>query len=192
MLRAGPPRASTSNSDGKVKIAQILARAGLHLGPTTVRRLMVDLRPPEAREVCQAAPRVMTVRKPNHLWHVDLTTVPTALGFWASWLPFALPQVWLFCWWLAVAVDHFSSRVMGFAVYRRLPSSAAVRGFPERAFRSAGARPDCFITYQGSQFTDRGFRRWCRRYGMKHRFGALGKYGSLAVIERAIRSIKSE
>jgi hypothetical protein len=22
------------------------------------------------------------------------------LGFWVSWLPFALPQVWPFCWWL--------------------------------------------------------------------------------------------
>jgi len=177
---------------GKVKIAQILARAGLHLGPTTVRRMMVDSRPPEPRKDSQAAPRMVSARKPNYLWHVDLTTVPTALGFWVSWLPFALPQVWPFCWWLAVAVDHFSRRVMGFTVYRRLPSSAAVRGFLERAFRSAGARPDYFITDQGTQFTEKGFRRWCRRHGIGHRFGALGKYGSLAVIERWIRTIKNE
>jgi hypothetical protein len=81
---------------------------------------------------------------------------------------------------------------MGFAVYRKLPSSAAVRGFLERAFRLAGARPAYFITEQGTPFTEMGFRRWCRHWGIQHRLGALGKYGSLAVIERGIRTIKSE
>ena len=177
---------------GKRKIAQILARAELHLAPATVRRMAKDSRRPRPGKVVETAPRIVSARKPNHLWHVDLTTVPTALGFWVSWPPFALPQVWPFCWWLVVAVDHFSRRVMGFAVYRRLPSCAAVRGFLERAFRSAGARPYYFITDQGTQFTERGFRRWCRRRGIQHRFGALGKYGSLAVIERSMRTLKSE
>src|SRR5213594_2394260 len=116
---------------GKVKTAQILARAGLHLGPTTVRRMLRDTRWPEPRKTPQAVTRVVTARHPNHLWHVDLTTVPTALGFWTSWVPFALPQVWPFCWWLAIVVDHFSRRVMGLAVYRALPSSAKVRRFLE-------------------------------------------------------------
>lgn len=35
------------------------------------------------------------------LAHASLTG-PTALGFWASWVPFALPQVWPFCWWVGV------------------------------------------------------------------------------------------
>src|SRR2546425_12606095 len=126
---------------GKVKLAQILARAGLHLGPTTIRRMQVHTGWPEPRKVRQTAPRIVTARKPNHLWHVDLTTVPTALGFWTAWIPFALPQVWPFCWWLAVAVDHFSRRVMGFAVYPTLPSSAAVRGVLAGAFPSARNKP---------------------------------------------------
>jgi len=134
----------------------------------------------------------VTARKPNQLWHVDLTTVPTALGFWTSWLPFALPQIWPFCWWLAVAVDHFSRRVMGFAVYRALPSSASVRRFLETAFWRAGDRPAHLISDQGTQFIAKGFRRWCRRREIRYRFGALGKYGSLAVIERGIRTIKTE
>ena len=33
---------------------------------------------------------VVTSKYPNHLWMVDVTTVPTGLGFWCSWLPFAL------------------------------------------------------------------------------------------------------
>ena len=86
---------------GKVKTAQILARAGLHLGPTTVRRMQRKTRWPEPRNASQTAPRVVSARKPNHLSHIDLTTVPTALGFWVSWLPFTLPQVWPFCRWLS-------------------------------------------------------------------------------------------
>jgi hypothetical protein len=35
---------------GKVKTAQILARAGLHLGPTTVRRMQRDTRWPDPRQ----------------------------------------------------------------------------------------------------------------------------------------------
>ena len=81
---------------------------------------------------------------------------------------------------------------MGFAIYRSLPSSAAVRKFLEAAFRRAGAEPHHIISDHGTQFTETGFKRWCRRHGIRHRFGALGKYGSLAVIERGIRTIKSE
>src|SRR5712691_7578709 len=74
---------------GKVKIAQILARAGLHLGPTTVRRMLGDRRWPQPCQAHQAASRTVTAQKPNDLWHADLTTVPTALGFWNSWGHFA-------------------------------------------------------------------------------------------------------
>jgi len=177
---------------GKVKIAQFLARAGLHLGSTTVHRMQQDTRWPEPRRALQPTPRIVTARKPNYLWHVDLTTVPTALGFWTSWVPFAVPQIWPFCWWFLVVVDHFSRRVMGFAVYRAQPSSAAVRRFLNCSFRGAGERPAHLISDQGTQFIAKGFRRWSRRRGVQHRFGAVGKYGSLAVIERCIRTIKNE
>jgi len=176
---------------GKVKIAQVLARAGLHLAPTTVRRMLRDRPSPRPHQAPQAA-RHIAARHPNHLWHVDLTTVPTALGFWTPWVPFARPQVWPFCWWVGIAVDHYSRRVMGFAVYRGQPSSVAVRNFLERLFRRVGGRPRHLISDQGAQFIAKGFHRWCRRRGIRHRFGAVGKYGSLAVIERCIRTLKTE
>ena len=97
---------------GKVKIAQTLARVGLHLGSTTVGRMLKEKRrhfQPPAEETDEPAPdRVVTAKYPNHVWHVDLTAVPTGLGYWCPWLPFALPQYWPFCWWVAVVVDHFS------------------------------------------------------------------------------------
>src|SRR5262249_35301915 len=82
---------------GKVKIAQILARAGLHLGVTTVGRMRSDQPKPAPTKpaTMRSAPRV-TAKHTNHIWHVDLTTVPTSAGHWASWLPFALPMCWAF------------------------------------------------------------------------------------------------
>ncbi len=62
---------------GRVRIARVLARAGLHLGPTTIRRMLRPARPPKPLRTAQAASRAIPARKPNDLWHVDLTTVPT-------------------------------------------------------------------------------------------------------------------
>ena len=177
---------------GRVRIARVLARAGLHLGPTTVRRMLRAPKPPAPRRVPEPEARRITARKPNDLWHLDLTTVPTALGFWASWIPFALPQTWPFCWWVSLAVDHCSRRAMGFEVFRCQPSADDARRFLVRLIRTAGQQPRHLVTDPGSQFVARSFRRWCSRRGIRQRFGAIGKYGSLAVIERCIRSFKDE
>jgi len=95
---------------GKVKIAQTLCRAGLHLGPTTVGRMLKEDHTSKPNGDDTSSGRVVTAKYANHVWHVDLTAVPVGSGFWTTWLPFALPQRWPFCWWLAVAVDHFSGR----------------------------------------------------------------------------------
>jgi transposase-like protein len=79
-------------SMGKTKIAQILCRAGLHLGSTTVQRMLNQKPHPKPTPVSSSFPRVVTANRPNHVWHCDLTTVPTSLGFWTSWSPFSLPQ----------------------------------------------------------------------------------------------------
>ncbi len=176
---------------GKVRIAQLLCRAGLHLGSTTVRRMLQDSPKREPHRAAECV-RGINARHPNHVWHVDLTTVPTALGFWTPWLPFALPQRWPFCWWLAVVVDHYSRRAMGVVVLTRLPSSAQIQLFLADVVRRAGITPRHLITDHGKQFVAAAFRRWCRRRGIRQRFGAIGKYGSLAVIERFIRTTKNE
>jgi putative transposase len=93
---------------------------------------------------------------------------------------------------VSVAVDHGSRRVMGFALFRGQPTAKRVRQFMERAIRAAGRQPKYLVTDHGRQFVARNFRRWCRRRGIRQRFGAIGKYGSLAVIERAIRTLKNE
>jgi hypothetical protein len=69
---------------GKVRIAQTLARAGLHLSATTVGRVLRERDPaPEDLELPpKVASRRVVARNPGDLWHIDLTAVPTGGGFW--------------------------------------------------------------------------------------------------------------
>jgi len=179
-------------SMGKAKIAQVLCRAGLHLGSTTVQRMLLPKPRPRPASVSSPFSRVVAAKRPNHVWHADLTTVPTSLGFWTPWFPFSLPQRWPFCWRIGAAIDHYSRHIMGLAVFESLPSSEEVRAFLGRAAHAAGTAPKHLITDHGSQFTDDGFRQWCARRGIHQRFGAVGKYGSIAVVERFIRTMKNE
>jgi putative transposase len=182
-------------SMGKVKIAQTLTRAGLHLGASTVGRILAEppQRPPDfTREQRDSKGRVVTAKRPNHVWHVDLTMVPTLAGMWVPWLPNALTQVWPFCWWVGVAIDHYSRRVMGVAVFYKPPSSEQVRAFLGRAIATAGRAPKYIVCDKGSQFWCAGFKDWCKGRGTRPRFGAIGQHGSIAVVERFIRTLKYE
>lgn len=195
---------------GKKKIAETLCRAGLHLGVTTVGRILTEQ--PQAKptqtadaraaqdtfqataatqETNEPEKRVVTAKYPNHVWHVDLTIVPVLGGFWTSWLPFALPQCWPFCWWVAIALDHYSRRCMGVTVFRTASTSEAVRAFLGRAIHTAGQTPKYLICDKGSQFWCDGFQHWCKRRGIKPRYGAVGQHGSIAVVERFILTLKT-
>ncbi|MCP4251016.1 MAG: transposase family protein [bacterium] len=134
----------------------------------------------------------MTAKRTNHVWHVDLTTVPTGAGFWVPWLPFALPQCWPFCWWLAVVIDHYSRRAMGFSIFTKRPTSLAVRSFMGRMITQANAAPKYVICDKDSIFWCEEFKRWCRRKRIRPRYGAVGQHGSIALIERFIRTMKDE
>jgi transposase InsO family protein len=181
-------------SMGKARMVNILCRAGLHHGSTTVRRMLKETDiPKRPKPAPSTAPgRVVTARRPNETWHADLTTVPTAFGYWVPWPPGSLPPIWPFCWFVAVVIDHFSRRVMGVAIFKKEPKSKEIRAFLGRAIASAGRAPKHLITDQGIQFTAKGFKAWCSRLGIGHRLGAVGRYGSIAIIERLMRTLKSE
>jgi transposase InsO family protein len=150
-----------------------------------------DAGPEPSAGEAKAKERVVTAKRPNHVWHVDLTLVPTGTGMWASWLPFALPQCWPFCWWVAVVVDHFSRRIMGLTVFKAEPTSQAMRAYLGRVMHNARARPRYLICDKGGQLWSDGFKGWCRRKGIRPRFGAVGQHGSIAVIERLILTLKT-
>jgi len=179
---------------GKVKIAQALTKAGLLLSASTVGRILKDnITPPEEPDSCPAkVSRRTHARYPNHIWNIDLTVVPTSGGFWVSWPPFIVPQVWPFCWWLACILDQYSRCIIGFAVFKKQPTALQLRDFLKRAVHKGHFKPRHIITDKGVQFKSRTFRKWCGRKGILSRYGAVGKHGSIAPIERFFRTLKTE
>ena len=155
---------------GKVKIAQLLCRAGLHLSAATVARIVKQDSPIQAPDELNAASEILdkptgstrsnsrttkpvvTAQYPNHVWHVDMTVVPTGGGFWTPWFPFTLPQCWPFCWWVAVVMDHFSRKTIGIAVFKKQPSAIDVRTFLGTTISRAKVRPKYIISDKGGQF----------------------------------------
>jgi hypothetical protein len=56
---------------------------------------------------------------------------------------------------------------------------------------AAGTAPKYIVSDKGSQFwTCAGYKRWCKRRGIRPRFGGIGQHGSIAVLERGIRTLK--
>ncbi|UCF05861.1 MAG: DDE-type integrase/transposase/recombinase [bacterium] len=82
--------------------------------------------------------------------------------------------------------------MVGFAIFRDRPTSSDIQSFLDRAIRNADCSPKYIITDKGRQFWCDSFKRWCDRRVIRPRFGAVGKYGSIAIVERFIRSMKNE
>ncbi|PHS06129.1 MAG: hypothetical protein COA78_14660 [Blastopirellula sp.] len=84
---------------GKLKIAGTLARAGIHLGKTTVERILLEkpVKEPELKLKEYSTCEIVS-KYANHTWHADLTAVPISGGFWTNWIPNALSPRWPVCW----------------------------------------------------------------------------------------------
>jgi putative transposase len=174
---------------GKRKIAETLARAGLHLAASTVERMLDAPKPAPIQPVHPTSRKHIRAKQPNDVWHCDLSVVPIGRGLWTPWPPNALPQCFPFCWWTAVVVDQCSRRIMSVSAFRKQPTSEQVRALIGRTIH-AGAAPKHLICDKGGQFDCHAFRRWCGRRKINVRYGAVGKQGSIAVVERTIRTLK--
>ena len=81
---------------------------------------------------------------------------------------------------------------MGFTVFPKRPDSVSVRTFLGRTITRSEATPKYLICDQDKIFWCGGFKRWCKRQRIRPRFGAVGQHGSIAVVERFIRTMKDE
>ncbi|MEZ4234495.1 MAG: DDE-type integrase/transposase/recombinase [Polyangiaceae bacterium] len=201
-------------SMGRQRIADTLARTGLVLAASTVRRMVLEQpgepveappapsdqptpdqahadpggnAPPPARAKASG----VTARYVHHVWHCDLTLVPTAAGLWVPWFPFAAWLGWPFAYWVAGVVDQFSRAPIKLKAFKKHPSGREVRRFLRSGIRIAGRAPKHLITDQGVQFRAE-YRAWCERFDIQPRWGAVGSHRSIAVIERFWRSLKAE
>ena len=80
---------------------------------------------------------------------------------------------------------------MGFAVFKRKPSSEDVTAAMDRIILAEGVCPKHLIVDQGSEFKCEHFEDvWCEARNILPRFGAVGRHGSIAVVERFHKTVK--
>lgn len=112
-------------------------------------------------------------RYSNHVWSLDRTRVLR----WGIWPTSVL-----------VVIDHYSRAVMTIVPLEG-PNAGWVISAMEDAFAQHGA-PRHLISDQEKVFTSDAFRDLLILWDVKHRFGAVGKHGSIAVTERVILTLK--
>ncbi len=196
--------AATSPQMGRQRIADTLARVGLDVAASSVRRITPEppkpshadpedpIKPPSThREAAQEDPRGIQANRPDHVWHCDLTVVPTAMGYWLPWFPLSVVLGWPFAWWVAGVVDQYSRAVIAVKAFGKQPDSAEVTAFLDAAIAKSGRAPEHLISDRGVQF-QADYREWCDVHGMKPRWGAVGSHKSIAIIERFWRTLKDE
>ncbi len=105
----------------------------------------------------------------------DITNIPSLL------------RIWIFK--LVVVLDVYSRFPLAFKVFSKEPSSEDLAALVEEAARRFG-RPKHFVTDRGAQFTGAAFVDKLRDLGIRQRSGAIGRSGSIAIIERLWRTLK--
>jgi len=163
---------------GDGSVAASLARGGWRLSRRTVQRIRREK--PVARPPSPALPAIRScgvrARYPHHVWMFDITEIPGLLR--------------LFSFKLAVVFDVFSRCPLVARVFLSEPSAADVVRLFSFAVRRFGA-PRHSVSDRGPQFTAEVFRTSLARHRIRHRYGAIGRTGSIALIKRFFRTLKS-
>jgi transposase InsO family protein len=158
------------------EIAATLARFGWTPSRRSVSRFCAEKnRRPDPSPV--ETPELNTAhgRYPNHLWLADVTRIPLLF-------PFLHVH-------LTVVFDTFSRLPLQAALSYCEPPATAMLALVRKATDLHGA-PRHFVSDRGSQFTAGLFKTELATLGVKQRFGALYRHGSIALIERFFRTLK--
>jgi len=162
---------------GDRSVAAHLARAGLRLSRRTIQRIRrAEPLVPAPRPQQLVAGRTVRARFPNHVWMVDLTEIPGFLR--------------LFSFKLALVLDVFSRMPLAARVFLSEPSGTDLARLVLDAARRLGP-PRHSVSDRGAQFTSEAFQDALGRLAVRHRYGGVGRSGSIAVIERLFRTLKS-
>jgi putative transposase len=174
----GAPRihAELSNKGlevGRKRVARLMARAGLagvhrrRFVTTTVRD--GDRRAPDLVE------RNFTAEAADRLWVADITSIPT----WAGFL------------YLAVVLDAFSRRIVGWSMATTLASKLVLDALN---MALASRRPKGVIHHsdQGSQYTSVAFGQRCRAADVRPSMGSVGDAYDNAMCESFFATLECE
>ena len=175
---------------GAPRIHAELVEQGWHVGRKRVARLMRadGLRGVSRRKVprttqrqveAQPAPdlvqRNFTVSHPNELWVADITYIATWTGF----------------LYLAVVVDAWSRRVVGWAMATHLRTELVLEAL-QMAIQQRRPQDVIHPSDHGGQYTSLAFGRRCREAGIRPSMGSVGDCFDNALCESFFATLECE
>jgi len=159
---------------GRKRVARVMRAAGIagvsrRRGPRTTRREV------QARPAPDRVERHFAADAPNRLWVADITYVPTLVGF----------------LYLAIVLDVFSRRVVGWAMATHLRTELVVEAL-EMAVEQR--RPEAVVHHsdQGCQYTSLAFGGRCREWGVALSMGSVGDCFDNAMAESFFATLECE
>jgi putative transposase len=159
---------------GKKRVARLMKLAGLE-GISRRKAFSTTSRSKDARPAPDLVDRAFVASAPNQLWVADITYVPTWAGF-------------LF---LAVVLDVFSRRIVGWAMANHLRTELVVDALNMAVGQR---RPSTVIHHsdQGCQYTSVAFGIRCREVGVKPSMGSVGDAYDNAMCESFFATLECE
>jgi putative transposase len=159
---------------GRKRVARLLKQAGLR-GVSRRKWPVTTVRAEHARPAPDLVQRAFTATGPNQLWVADITYIPT----WAETL------------YLAVVLDVWSRRIIGWAMATHLRTSLVLAAL-EMAI--AQRRPTNVVHHsdQGCQYTAIEFGRRCRAANVRPSMGSVGDCFDNAMCESFFATLECE
>ena len=159
---------------GRKRVSRLMRQAGL-AGASRRKGCWTTLRDKDARPAPDLVQREFAVEGPNRLWVADVTYIPTWAGF-------------LF---LAVVLDAFSRRIVGWAMANHLRTELVLEALNMAVWQR---RPDDVVHHsdQGCQYTSIAFGSRCREAGVRPSMGSVGDAYDNAMCESFFATLECE
>ena len=159
---------------GRKRVARLMKRAGLQ-GVSRRKWVCTTVRAPEARPAPDLVARRFRAEAPDRIWVADITYIPT----WAGFL------------YLAVVLDVFSRRVVGWAMASHLRTELVLAALNMALVQR---RPAQVIHHsdQGTQYTSIAFGLRCQEMGVRPSMGSVGDCFDNAVAESFFATLECE
>lgn len=175
----GAPRIHAELNDegiqvGRKRVERLMKAAGI-VGVSRRKGTRTTFRDERVRPACDLVDRNFHADEPNRLWVADITYVPT----WAGFL------------YLAVVLDAFSRRIVGWAMGHNLKAQLVLDALN---MALAQRRPVGVIHHsdQGSQYTSIAFGLRCREAGVRPSMGSVGDAYDNAMCESFFATLECE
>jgi putative transposase len=157
------------------RVARLMRQAGLS-GLLVRRRAKTTIRVPGVIAAPDLVARDFNPTERDRLWAADLTEIPT----------------WEGVLYLAVVIDCYSRRVVGWAMAEHRRAELVVEALEMAVFQRKPTVGLVHHSDQGSQYTALIFGQRCREVGIDRSMGARGCALDNAVCESFFASLKKE